>query len=240
MAVKAKKVQPAKTAAIEEAKKTFADYNDFIFADYRGMTVEQITQLRRKLREQSAALKVVKNNFARIAFADMKIDNVADYLKGPTVVAMVKEDSNEVAKTLFDFTKDAPTLNVKGGFIGKEIYDAAKISEFSKIPGKKTLIAMLMSAINGPARQLAATLQAYVDKKAAGGDASPSAPVTDAPKAEAAAEAPKAEEAPAAAAEAPKADAAPASEAPKADAAPAEKPAEGTAEAPKADAAPEA
>ena len=240
MAVKAKKVQPAKTAAIEEAKKTFADYNDFIFADYRGMTVEQITQLRRKLREQSAALKVVKNNFARIAFADMQIDNVADYLKGPTVVAMVKEDSNEVAKTLFDFTKDAPTLNVKGGFIGKEIYDAAKISEFSKIPGKKTLIAMLMSAINGPARQLAATLQAYVDKKAAGGDASPSAPVTDAPKAEAAAEAPKAEEAPVAAAEAPKADAAPASEAPKADAAPAEKPAEGTAEAPKADAAPEA
>lgn len=231
MAVKAKKVQPAKTAAIEAAKKTFSDYNDFIFADYRGMTVEQITQLRRKLREQSAVLKVVKNNFARIAFADMKIDNVADYLKGPTVVAMVKEDSNEVAKTLFDFTKDVPTLNVKGGFIGKEIYDAAKISEFSKIPGKKTLIAMLMSAINGPARQLAATLQAYVDKKAAGGDASPSAPVT---------EAPKAEEAPAAAAEAPKADAAPASEAPKADASPAEKPAEGTAEAPKADAAPEA
>ena len=222
MAVKAKKVQPAKTAAIEEAKKTFADYNDFIFADYRGMTVEQITQLRKKLREQSAALKVVKNNFARIAFADMKIDNVADYLKGPTVVAMVKEDSNEVAKTMFDFTKDAPTLNVKGGFIGKEIYDAAKISEFSKIPGKKTLIAMLMSAINGPARQLAATLQAYVDKKSAGGDASP--------------EAPKAEEAPAA----PAADAAPASEAPKADAASAEKPAEGTAEAPKADAAPEA
>ncbi|ERF60320.1 50S ribosomal protein L10 [Treponema socranskii] len=235
MAVKAKKIQPAKTAAIEAAKKTFADYNDFIFADYRGMTVEQITQLRRKLREQSAVLKVVKNNFARIAFADMKIDNVADYLKGPTVVAMVKEDSNEVAKTLFDFTKDAPTLNVKGGFIGKEIYDAAKISEFSKIPGKKTLIAMLMSAINGPARQLAATLQAYVDKKAAGGDVSP-----DAPKSAAAAETPKAEEAPAAAAEAPKADAAPASEAPKADAAPAEKPAEGTAEAPKADAAPEA
>ena len=235
MAVKAKKVQPAKTAAIEAAKKTFADYNDFIFADYRGMTVEQITQLRRKLREQSAVLKVVKNNFARIAFADMKIDNVADYLKGPTVVAMVKEDSNEVAKTLFDFTKDAPTLNVKGGFIGKEIYDAAKISEFSKIPGKKTLIAMLMSAINGPARQLAATLQAYVDKKAAGGDVPP-----DAPKSAAAAETPKAEEAPAAAAEAPKADAAPASEAPKADAAPAEKPAEGTAEAPKADAAPEA
>ena len=227
MAVKAKKIQPAKTAAIEAAKKTFADYNDFIFADYRGMTVEQITQLRKKLREQSAVLKVVKNNFARIAFADMQIDSVADYLKGPTVVAMVKEDSNEVAKTLFDFTKDAPTLNVKGGFIGKELYDAAKISEFSKIPGKKTLIAMLMSAINGPARQLAATLQAYVDKKAAGGDTA-----SDAPKAE---EAPKADDAAAPTAET-------AGEAPKADAAPAEKPAEATpaSDAPKADAAPNA
>ena len=218
MAVKAKKIQPAKTAAIEAAKKTFADYNDFIFADYRGMTVEQITQLRKKLREQSAVLKVVKNNFARIAFADMQIDSVADYLKGPTVVAMVKEDSNEVAKTLFDFTKDAPTLNSKGGFIGKELYDAAKISEFSKIPGKKTLIAMLMSAINGPARQLAATLQAYVDKKAAGGDTA-----SDAPKAE---EAPKADDA----------------AAPTAETAPAEKPAEAAPapEAPKADAAPQA
>ena len=227
MAVKAKKIQPAKTAAIEAAKKTFADYNDFIFADYRGMTVEQITQLRKKLREQSAVLKVVKNNFARIAFADMQIDSVADYLKGPTVVAMVKEDSNEVAKTLFDFTKDAPTLNVKGGFIGKELYDAAKISEFSKIPGKKTLIAMLMSAINGPARQLAATLQAYVDKKAAGGDTA-----SDAPKAE---EAPKADDVAAPTAET-------AGEAPTADAAPAEKPAEATpaSDAPKADAAPNA
>ena len=172
MAVRAKKLQPAKTAAIEEAKKTFSEYNDFIFADYRGMTVEQITNLRKKLREQSAMLKVVKNNFARIAFADMKIDSISDYLKGPTVVALVKDDPNAVAKLLFEFKKDAPTLNVKGAFVDKELYDAAQIEAFSKIPGKKTLIAMLMSAINGPARQLAATLQAYVDKKAAGGDVS--------------------------------------------------------------------
>ena len=59
----AHKVQAAKTAAIEETKKSFADYENFIFADYRGMTVEQITSLRKKLREQNATLKVVKNNF---------------------------------------------------------------------------------------------------------------------------------------------------------------------------------
>lgn len=166
MAIMAKKIQPQKAAAIEETKKAFAGYSNFIFADYRGMTVEQITNLRKQLHEMDASLKVVKNNFARIAFEAMKVDDVAPYLKGPTVVAMVKEDANVVAKTLFDFSKEAPGLCVKGAFVGNEVYDAAKIEAFSKVPGRKQLIAMLMSAMNGPARKLAATLKAYSEKKA--------------------------------------------------------------------------
>ena len=169
MAIRAKKIQPAKAEAIESTKKVFADYNDFIFADYRGLTVEQITALRDKLREKNATLKVVKNNFAKIAFDEMKVENVADYLKGTTVIAMAKEDANEVAKVLFDFKKDAPTLEVKGASISNEIYDVAKIEAFSKVPGKKTLYSMLMSAMNGPVRQLAATLKAYAEKKEAEG-----------------------------------------------------------------------
>ena len=169
MAIRAKKIQSAKTEAIESAKKTLSEYNDFIFADYRGLTVAQITELRGKLREKNAVLKVMKNNFARIAFEELKVENVADYLKGPTVIAMVNEDSNEVAKVLFDFKKNAPTLEVKGGSIGKEVYDQAKIEAYSKVPGKKQLYAMLMSAMNGPAQKLAATLKAYADKKAAEG-----------------------------------------------------------------------
>jgi len=169
MAIRAKKIQSAKAEAIESAKKTLSEYNDFIFADYRGLTVAQITELRGKLREKNAVLKVMKNNFARIAFEELKVENVADYLKGPTVIAMVNEDSNEVAKVLFDFKKNAPTLEVKGGSIGKEVYDAAKIEAYSKVPGKKQLYAMLMSAMNGPAQKLAATLKAYADKKAAEG-----------------------------------------------------------------------
>ena len=169
MAIRAKKIQPAKAEAIENAKKTFAEYNDFIFADYRGLTVEQITALRCKLREKNAVLKVVKNNFAKIAFDDMKVENVADYLKGPTVIAMANEDSNEVAKVLFDFAKDVPALSVKGASISKEIYDQAKIEAYSKVPGKKQLYSMLMSAMNGPVRQLAATIKAYAEKKEAEG-----------------------------------------------------------------------
>ena len=173
MAMLTKKVQPAKTAAIEEAKKTFAGYDEFIFADYRGMTVEQISSLRKKLREKESVLKVVKNNFARIAFKERNIDSVAELLKGPTVVAMGKEDSNVIAKTLFDFAKDNPVLTVKGAYVGNELFDAAKIEAFSKVPGKKEVIAMLMSAMNGPARKLAATIKAYAEKKESEGGVSP-------------------------------------------------------------------
>ncbi len=164
MAIMAKKVQPAKTAAIEEAKKILSEYKSYIFIDYRGMTVEQITKLRDKLRDQDAQLKVFKNNFAKVAFNEMKVENVADYLTGPTAIALVKEEANEPAKTLFEFAKDAPNLVVKGALVENEVYDQAKIEAFSKLPGKKQLIAMLMSAINGPARKLAGTLQAYVEK----------------------------------------------------------------------------
>ncbi len=169
MAIMAKALQPAKTAAIEETKKAFAEYNDFIFAEYRGLTVEQISALRRKLREHEAPLKVVKNNFARVAFEEMKIDNVSDYLKGPTAVVMVKEDSNEAAKVLFDFAKDNEALKVKGGYIQNENHDVAKIEAYSKVPGKKQLIATRMSTITGPLQNTAATLQAYVDKTSAEG-----------------------------------------------------------------------
>lgn len=166
MAIRAKKLQPAKTEAIENAKKVLGEYNDYIFAEYRGLSVEQITKLRDKLREKNAVIHVIKNNFARVAFEEMKVENVADYLTGPTVIAMAKEDSNEVAKVLFDFAKDNPALVVKGANIEKENYDLAKITAYSQVPGKKTLYAMLMSAMNGPVRQLAATIKAYGDKKA--------------------------------------------------------------------------
>lgn len=219
MAMLAKKIQPAKTEAIEAAKKTLGEYNDFIFTEYRGMTVEQITRLRDKLREKDSAVKVIKNNFARIAFEGMDITNVSDYLKGPTAIAMAKQDSNETAKILYDFAQEVPALKIKGALVNKEIYDAAKTEAYSKVPGKKQLIAMLMSAINGPAQKLAATLQAYVEKLEKEGPVkeAAAAPATEAsaPKAETASaeaapvETPKEEVAAATDSSAPAAEAAP-------------------------------
>ena len=119
MAIRAKAFQPAKTKAIAEAKEVLQSYNDYIFADYRGLTVEQLSQLRKQLREKECEFKVVKNNFARVAFEEMDITSVSDYLAGPTAIALVKQDANEAAKVLFDFAKDAPALQVKGALVEK-------------------------------------------------------------------------------------------------------------------------
>jgi large subunit ribosomal protein L10 len=158
MAIVAKKIQDAKVASINELKDDFSTAKDFIFADYRGLTVEQITNLRKLLRAKDARFKVVKNNFARLAFEQLSAPDVAEYLTGPTAVAISPKDPNEVAKILLDFVREAPALHIKGGLVGDAVYDAKQIEAFSKLPGRLELISMLMSVMNGPVRNLATAL----------------------------------------------------------------------------------
>jgi large subunit ribosomal protein L10 len=179
MAIVAKKIQDVKVASINELKEAFGgESKDFIFADYRGLTVEQITGLRKQLQAKQAVFRVVKNNFARLAFEQLSAPDVSSYLVGPTAVAIAPKDSNEVAKILLDYVKEAPTLKVKGALVGNAIYNTAQTEAFSKLPGKMELIAMLMSVMNAPARNLAGalndvnarlvrTIKAVGDKKAA-------------------------------------------------------------------------
>lgn len=182
MAIVAKKIQDAKAASIGALKEAFSVSEDFVFADYRGLTVEQITALRKQLRAKEARFKVIKNNFARIAFEQLSAPDVSSYLTGPTAVTIAPKDANEVAKVLFDFAKETPALHVKGGLVGKTVYNAAQVEAFSKLPGRLELISMLMSVMNAPARNLAAalndinarlvrTVKAVADKKAEGGAA---------------------------------------------------------------------
>ena len=158
MAIIGKKIQDSKVKAIGELKESFSNAKDYIFTDYRGLTVEQITNLRKQLRAKDVEYKVVKNNFARIAFEQLSMPDVSNYLVGPTAIAIAPKDPNEVAKILFDFVKEAPALSVKGALIGDDIYDAVKTEAFSKLPGRLELISMLMSVMNGPARNLTAAL----------------------------------------------------------------------------------
>jgi large subunit ribosomal protein L10 len=159
MAIVAKKIQENKTKAIQEIQDALSVSQDFIFTDYRGLTVEQISALRKQLRAKGVLYKVIKNNFARIAFEQLSAPPaVADYLVGPTAVAIAPQDSNEVAKILLNFTQEAPALQVKGALIGKSVFTAQETVAFSRLPGRLELVSMLMSVLNGPARNLAGAL----------------------------------------------------------------------------------
>ena len=160
MAIVASKIQDSKVKAIAELKGVFSksENPDYIFADYRRLTVEQISNLRKLLRGKEASFKVIKNNFARLAFEELKAPDVSGYLVGPTAVAIASKDANEVAKILFDFAKEAPVLKVKGGLVSNTVYSDKQVEAFSKLPGRLELISMLMSVMNGPARNLAAAL----------------------------------------------------------------------------------
>ena len=184
MALRTKNPNRQKTEAIESIKNDVKASSAFIFTEYRGLKVEQITELRKKLRENACTYKVVRNNFARIAFEDADIKDVDSWLTGPTALAMIEEDANLAAKTLFEYAKDAPALVIKGAVVDGEIYDAKQIEAFSKLPGKKDLVAMFMSTVNATTSKFVRTLQAIVDKGGAQGAAS----------AEAKAEAPASEE----------------------------------------------
>jgi large subunit ribosomal protein L10 len=159
MAIVAKKIQESKTKAIQEIKDSLSASKDFIFTDYRGLTVEQITALRTQLRAKGVLYKVVKNNFARIAFEQLSAPGgVADYLTGPTAVAIAPQDSNEVAKILLSFAQEVPALQIKGALIGDSVFSAQETAAFSKLPGRLELISMLMSVLNAPARNLVGAL----------------------------------------------------------------------------------
>jgi len=200
MAMRATKIQSAKADAIVELKDKIGGAKDYIFAEYRGLTVEQISALRRQLREKNATFHVVKNNFARIAFQELGFTNEVDpVLVGPTAVAFAKNDPNEIAKILVDFAKEAPALKVKAGLVDKGFMGLAEIEAFSRLPGRNQLIAMFMAGLKSPVQKLAYTLVALKEKKEKEGGAPAPAPEAAAPAPAAAAP----EAAPAATAEAP-------------------------------------
>jgi len=165
MAMRASKIQSPKAEAIAQVKEMIGGSSDFVFTEYRGLTVEQISALRKQLREKGAELHVVKNNFARIAFEELGYTKeVANLLEGPTAVSFIKVDSNDVAKILLDFAKDNPALVVKGALVDKNLMDIKQVEAFSKMPGRKQLIAMLMSTMKAPAQNLVYVLNAVPTK----------------------------------------------------------------------------
>ncbi len=187
MAMRATKIQAVKAEGIGDLKNKIGDAKDFIFTEYRGLTVEQISTLRRQLRGKNAEFHVIKNNLARIAFDELGFSKeVVPVLAGPTAVAFAKADSNEVAKVLVDFAKEVPALKVKAAFVDKGFMSAIEIAAFSRLPSRNQLIAMFMAGLKSPIQKLVYTLVAYQEKLGAGTPAAPAAAAEAAPAPEAA------------------------------------------------------
>lgn len=135
-----------------------------IVADYRGLTVAQMTDLRNQLREVQVELKVAKNTLVRRAVADTSLQPLEQYLVGPTVVAF-SADPIAPAKVLTSFAKRNEQLKVKGGVVEGRVVDDAQIKALADLPSREGLLSMLLSVLQSPVRNFALAVKAVSEQK---------------------------------------------------------------------------
>jgi large subunit ribosomal protein L10 len=139
-----------------------------VLVDYRGISVEEDTKLRKELREAGVTYFVEKNTILRMAFKETGLDGLCDVLEGTTAIAICENDQTAPARILGKFAESHNDFfELKAGYVEGEVYDQKGVVALSKIPSKETLLAQLVGSLQGPMQKLAATLQALQEKKAA-------------------------------------------------------------------------
>lgn len=168
-----------KREAVAEIKDRFSAAAAIIVADYRGLTVKEMQDLRRRLRASGGEIKVYKNTLTEIAVRELALpDDLGRYLEGPTAFVFSAEDPVAPAKAIMDFAKEHKALEVKGGFVENAVVDASAVKAIATLPSREELIALLlgtmqnpiaqvMRVMNGPAGAFARAVQAIADQKAA-------------------------------------------------------------------------
>lgn len=162
------KVLESKKARVAELAELIKNAESGVFVDYKGITVEEDTKLRRELREAGVKYFVEKNTMLRLALKEAGHDGFENVLEGSTALALSSDDQTAPARILGKFA-DAhdDKFNLKAGFIGTEIYDEKGVTALSKIPSRDVLLAQLVGSLQGPMQKLAATLDALREKKSA-------------------------------------------------------------------------
>lgn len=146
-----------KEETVEVLKGIFDNSGSVVMAEYSGMTVAELTDLRAQLREAGATIKVVKNRLAKIALKDNPAASVAELFKGPVAIAYA-EDMISAPKVTVKFAKDSDNFNILGGFMGDEIFDFGGIEALSKLPSREELIGMAAQRLLGQASEIASRL----------------------------------------------------------------------------------
>lgn len=147
----------SKQAIVAEVSRRIADAQAAILAEYRGLTVAQMTELRRKARAANVYLRVVKNTLARRAVTGTGFECLKDQMVGPLAFAAAA-DPVAVAKVLSEFAKDNQALVIKAGAMGGKLMTAAEIQALAKLPGREQLLATLIGTMQAPIVSLVRTL----------------------------------------------------------------------------------
>ena len=190
-----------KIERVAELKEQIESANALLLTEYRGLTVEEITELRRSLRDVDASLAVIKNTLMQRAANDAGIAELDELLVGPSAIAFVNGDVVAVAKKLKDASKQFPALVIKGGYMDGAPLDAAGASSLADLESREVMLSkiagMLKSEMSRAAATFIATQSKFLSLLEAYKEKLPAEAATEAPAEEAAKEAPAEEAAPA-------------------------------------------
>ena len=154
-----------KAEAVKVANGLLTDAESAIVVDYRGLTVDEVTDLRKQLRDAGVKMVVIKNKILERAVDGTDYEDLKSVFVGPTAVAFSNEDPIAPAKIMKKFAEDHDALEIKGGFIEKDIKTLDEINEFAELPSRDDLLSMLASALQDPMRKIARAVKAVADKE---------------------------------------------------------------------------
>ena len=164
-----------KQPIVEEISAAIKDAQSVVLVDYRGLTVEQDTKLRKELREAGITYKVYKNTMMNFAFKGTDFEALAPFLEGPSAVAISSTDATAPARVIAKFAKTAKELEIKAGVVEGQLYDAAGMAAIAEIPGREELLSRLLGSMQSPITNMARVLNQIAEK---GGEGA--APAADA------------------------------------------------------------
>lgn len=156
-----------KSGLVNDYAAKFKEAAALVVVDYRGLTVDQVTELRRSLRAEGVEFKVLKNNISRRAITEAGYEGLAAEFVGPTAVAYSAEDVVAPARILHTFAKENEALELKAGFIEGEVATHEQVMELATLPNRDGLLSMLLSVLQAPMRNMAYALSQIAEQKEA-------------------------------------------------------------------------
>ncbi|GGG06945.1 50S ribosomal protein L10 [Paenibacillus abyssi] len=159
------KIIQDKEQAVSEIVSKLRESNCTIVADYRGLNVAQVTELRKQLREAGIEFQVLKNSLIRRATEATELTQLDEVLTGPTAIAFGKEDVVAPAKILSAFAKKNEALKVKGGVLEGQVVGVEQIKALADLPSREGLLSMLLSVLQAPVRNFALAVKAVSEKQ---------------------------------------------------------------------------